>query len=96
MVYLGPRWRGAFRPRLHNPPPGYRPPKPRISLKERQRQARQNYILLRAATIILVPVTVALAVIIFLIIAAHLAPAAGSRTGTSAPWLRRHCAAVIR
>jgi hypothetical protein len=71
MVYLGPRWRGAFRPRLHNPPPGYRPPRLRIPLKERQRQARENYILMRAATVILVPTAIALVVIIFLIIAAH-------------------------
>ncbi len=71
MVNLGPRWRGAFRPRLHNPPPGYRPPRPRIPLEERQRQARQNYILMRAATVILVPTAIALVVIIFLIIAAH-------------------------
>lgn len=71
MVNLGPRWRGAWRPRLHDAPPGYRPPRPRISPKERQRQAREERILMRATTVILVPTAVALVVIIFVIIATH-------------------------
>lgn len=71
MVYLGPRWRGAFRPRLHDAPPGYRPPRPRIPSKERQREARQDLILLRAATVILVLAAAAVIVIIVVIIATH-------------------------
>lgn len=71
MVYLGPRWRGAFRPRLHDPPPGYRPPRPRLPPRERQRKARQDWILMRATTVILVPTAVALVVIILVIIATH-------------------------
>lgn len=71
MVYLGPRWRGAFRPRLHDPPPGYRPPRHRLPPKVRQRKARQDWILMRATTVILVPTAVALVVIILVIIATH-------------------------
>ncbi len=47
MAWLGgPRgWRpGITRIRgiyLHDPPPGYHPPRPEIPLKDRQRQARQ-------------------------------------------------------
>lgn len=71
MVYLGPRWRGAFRPRLHDAPPGYRPPRPRTSPRERQRKAREDQILMRGATVILVPLAVAVLVLIVLIIATH-------------------------
>ena len=77
MVWLGgPRgWRpGRTRIRgiyLHDPPPGYHPPRPRLSLKDRQRQARQDWILMRAATIALVLAAVVFIVIMFLIIATH-------------------------
>ena len=71
MVYLGGRWRGAFRPRLHDAPPGYRPPRNRLPLKERRRKARQDLILMRVATVILVPAAVALVVLILVMIAAH-------------------------
>jgi succinate dehydrogenase hydrophobic anchor subunit len=40
-------------------------------LKDRQRQARQDWILMRAATIALVLAAVAFIVIMFLIIATH-------------------------
>jgi hypothetical protein len=71
MVYLGGPSRGAPRPRLNDPPHGYRPPRRRLPLKERQRKARQDWILMRVATVILVPTAVAIVVIIFLIIATH-------------------------
>jgi hypothetical protein len=71
MVWLGPRWRSAFRPRLHDPPPGYRPPRPRIPLRERQRIARQEWILEHILLVVLVPVAVAVAVIIVLMIAGY-------------------------
>jgi hypothetical protein len=60
------RNRGIY---LEDPPPGYRPP--RMPLKERQREARQDYVLMRVATVVLVLVAVAFLVIIFLIIAMH-------------------------
>jgi len=40
-------------------------------LKERQRKTRQEQILMRVATVILIPTAVAVVVIIFLIIATH-------------------------
>jgi len=73
MVYLGgpigPRRRRAIY--LHDPPPGYHPPRPRLPLKDRQRQARQEQVLMRAATIVLVLSAAAVLVIISLIIATH-------------------------
>ena len=65
MVYLG----GPISPRrrtriyLHDPPPGYHPPRPRLPLKDRQRQARQERVLMRA-TVVLVPTAAAVLVII--------------------------------
>lgn len=49
--------------------PGYRPPRRRLPLKERQRKARQDWILLRVATVVLVLTTAAVLVILSLIIA---------------------------
>jgi hypothetical protein len=73
MVWLGgPRrtWgtgrRGIY---LHDPPPGYRPS--RIPEKDQQRQARQDWLLMRVATVVLILVAVAFMVIMFLIIATH-------------------------
>jgi hypothetical protein len=55
MVWLGPPSRGALRPRLHDPPyPGYREPQPKVPLKDRQRQARLDWVLMRVGTIVLV------------------------------------------
>ena len=79
MVWLGgPRgrgWRpGYTRPRgiyLHDPPPGYHPPRPEIPLKDRQRQARQDWVLMRVATVVLALAAAAFMVIMFLIIAIH-------------------------
>jgi hypothetical protein len=75
MVYLGgPRRRRGAGPKgiyLHDPPPGYRPPRPRIPLKDRQRQAREDWILMRVTTIVAVLTAAAFMVIISLIIATH-------------------------
>jgi hypothetical protein len=74
MVYLGGpidprrRRRGIY---LHDPPPGYRPPRPRIALKDRQREAREDWILVRVLTVVLVLAAAAVLVIISLIIATH-------------------------
>jgi hypothetical protein len=73
VVYLGgpagPRRRQGIY--LHDPPPGYHPPRPRIPLKDQQRQARQEWVLLRVATVVLVLTAAAVLVIISLIIATH-------------------------
>lgn len=76
MVYLGgPRGRGGiFRSRaiyLHDPPPGYRPPRPRIPLKDRQRQALQERALMRVSIVVLALTAVAFMVMILLVIALH-------------------------
>jgi hypothetical protein len=73
MVYLGGpigprRRRGLY---LHDPPPGYHPPTPRLSVKDQQRQARQEWILVRVATVILVLTAAAVLVMVSLIIATH-------------------------
>ena len=76
MVWFGGpgKWWGSSRARgiyLHDPPPGYHPPRPEIPLKDRQRQARQEWVLMRVATVVLILVAVAFMVIMFLIIATH-------------------------
>jgi hypothetical protein len=72
MVFLsGPR-RGVPRVKLHDPPPGYRPPHaPSVPLKEQQRRARRDWGIMRAATVVLVLAAAAFMVIIFVIIATH-------------------------
>jgi hypothetical protein len=73
MVWIGgPRGRGAGRTKplmLHDPPPGYRPPRRRMPLKERQRKVRQDWILEHILAVILILSAGAFMVIIFLIIA---------------------------
>ena len=73
MVWLGgPRGRRAGRTRgiyLHDPPPGYHPPRPHIPLRERQRQFRREYLLLRVTTVLLLLLVAAMAVFIALMIA---------------------------
>lgn len=71
MVNLGGPWRGVSRPRLHDAPPGYRPPRRRLPLRERQRKARQDWFLMRIATVVLVLTAAAVLVIIILVIATH-------------------------
>jgi hypothetical protein len=76
MVYLGgPRRRSragrASGIYLHDPPPGYHPPRPQIPLKDRQRQARQEWVLMRVATVVLILVAVAFMVIMVVIIATY-------------------------
>jgi hypothetical protein len=64
MVWLGGR-RGSRTPpiKLHDPPPGYRPPRTTIPLKDRQRNARQDWVLMRVATVVLVLAAAAFIVI---------------------------------
>jgi hypothetical protein len=74
MVYLGgPRGRkGPAGPKpitLHDPPPGYRPP--RMPLKDRQRLARRDSALMRVATVTLIALGAAFMVIIILIIVTY-------------------------
>jgi len=73
MVWLsGPR-RGVGRVKLHDPPPGYRPPPGRgIPLPEQQRRARRDWVIMRVATVVLVLAAVAFMVIVFVIIATHM------------------------
>jgi hypothetical protein len=75
MVYLGgPRRRKGTQGRglyLHDPPPGYHPPRLRIPLKERQREARREWILMRVTSIILILTGVAVLVIISLMIVTY-------------------------
>ena len=74
MVWLGgPRGRGG-RTRgivLHDPPPGYHPPRPRIPWKDRQREAREDFVLMRVATVVVVLAAAAIAVIFVLMIAGY-------------------------
>ena len=72
MVYLGGPWRGKRGIYLHDPPPGYRPPRPRIPLKERQREAREDRVLMRVTTVILILTATAFLILILLIIATHI------------------------
>lgn len=73
MVFLGgPRGRRGTLSRgiyLHDPPPGYRPPRMRLN---RRRKERQDRILLRVATVILILTATATAVLFAMAIAAHL------------------------
>ncbi len=65
---LGRGRRGLY---LHDPPPGYHPPPLRMSLKERQRKARQDWVLEHILVMILIPLAVAVVVIIVLMIAGY-------------------------
>jgi hypothetical protein len=75
MVWLGgPRRRNGARGLggglfLNDPPPGYKPPRPRMRLKDRQRIARQDWILEHVLAVILIPLAAALIVIICLMMA---------------------------
>ena len=77
MVWLGgPRRPGRYSRRpggiyLHDPPPGYQPPKARESLKDRQREAREDWILMRVVTVVLILTAVAFVGIILVGIATH-------------------------
>jgi len=72
MVYLGGggprRRRGLY---LHDPPPGYRPPRLDMPFRARQRKARQEYVLMRVVTVAVIVLAAALAVFVSLIIAKY-------------------------
>jgi hypothetical protein len=61
------RQRGIY---LHDAPPGYRPPK--MQAKDRRRMARQDWVLMRVTTVVLVLAAAAFMVIIFVLIATHI------------------------
>jgi hypothetical protein len=61
------RQRGIY---LHDPPPGYH--EPRMPSKDRQRLLRDDWILMRVTTVVLVLVATAFMVMIFVIIAMHM------------------------
>jgi hypothetical protein len=72
MVWIGgPRGRGKPLV-LHDPPPGYRPPRRMMPLKERQRKARQDWILEHVLAVILILTAGAFVVIMLIMIAMHL------------------------
>ncbi len=71
MVWLGGPRRGAGRTKpivLHDPPPGYRPPRRSWYLLVNERHAR---VVVRVAAVILVLAVAAVAVIIVLMIAGY-------------------------
>jgi hypothetical protein len=63
---LGRGRRGLY---LHDPPPGYHPPRLRTPLKDRQRIARQDWILEHVLAVVLILSAAAVVVVICLIIA---------------------------
>jgi hypothetical protein len=76
MVWIGrprrPLRVGGAKPLvLHDPPPGYHSPRTRMSLKERQRKARRDWVLEHILAVILIPSAAAVAVIIALMIAGY-------------------------
>jgi hypothetical protein len=72
MVWLGPGGVGAPRPRLHDAPPGYKPPRQQMPLKEQRRRARRDWTIMRVATIVLVVAGAAFMVLILTVIATHI------------------------
>jgi uncharacterized membrane protein len=70
MAFLsGPR-RGVGRVKLHDAPPGYRPPhEPTVPLKEQQRRVRRDWAIMRVATVVLVLAAAAFVVMIIVIAA---------------------------
>ena len=65
---LGRGRRGLY---LHDPPPGYHPPRPRIPMKDQQRKLRQDYVLMRIVTVVLILTTTAFLAMMLFFIAAH-------------------------
>ena len=65
---LGRGRRGLY---LHDPPLGYHPPQSRMTSKERQRIARQEWILENVLAVILIFSAAAVLLITCLIIATH-------------------------
>jgi hypothetical protein len=70
MVWLS-GWRAnGVRPIvLHDPPPGYRPPKQRIPEEEQRRRVGRDRVLIQAATVVLVITATAFLALIIVLIA---------------------------
>ena len=70
MVWIGgPRRGQRGKPlMLHDPPPGYHPPRLRLPAKERQRIARRDWILEHVLAVVLVLSAAAVLVIIVLML----------------------------
>jgi len=66
--HLGRGRRGLY---LHDPPPGYQPPRSRMTVQDRRRLARQAWILEHVLAVIGVLTAAAVLVIIGLIIVTH-------------------------
>jgi hypothetical protein len=71
LVARGGRAAGPGGSCLHDPPPGYHPPRLKIPLKERQREAREDWVLMRVATVVVILAAAAVAVIFVLMIAGY-------------------------
>ena len=76
MVYLGgPRRRSragrASGIYLHDPPPGYHPPRPRIPVQDQRRKLRQDYVLMRVVTVVLILTATAFLAMMLFFIATH-------------------------
>jgi hypothetical protein len=65
---LGRGRRGLY---LHDPPPGYHPPQSGMTLKDRQRMARRDWILEHVLAVVLILSATAVILIICVIIATH-------------------------
>jgi hypothetical protein len=72
MVWLS-GWRGnGVRPIvLHDPPPGYRPPGPKVPAKEQRRRIARDRVLIRVAAVILLITAVAFLVLMVVLILTH-------------------------
>jgi hypothetical protein len=72
MAFLSGPARGTKRIKLHDPPPGYHPPRgPIIPLKDQQRRARRDWVIIRVAAVVLALAAAAFMVMRFVIIATH-------------------------
>ena len=72
MVFLGGNpSRRRTQLRLHDAPPGYRPPPVRMSRQARQRELREELIVVRVATVAGVLLGLAVVAIIIVMVATH-------------------------
>lgn len=72
MVFLNGPSRGVSRVRLHDAPPGYRPPRRRLPLKLRRQKARRDWVLMRVTSVVLVLTAAAFLIIMLVLIATNI------------------------